>query len=356
MLLAVVIRVMFVLGPFDVLDPVSAHELGRRLLEGELPYRDFGLEYPPGALLAFVLPGLAPAAVAKQVLALQAIACEALVWRVLDDAARRRYLLVGTLLFPLLSGGFDAVSMAAIAASTALLARGDRRGWWLAGFGAAVKIFPGIAWGWMARWGRTGVVVLAVTLGVLVAPVALGEGRDVYVSYHLERGVQQESLAASGTYLAKRLAGEDIEVEYRFRAQEVVGAEGLGRALLVGFGALAAALAALVRWRGPTRAPDPWLVAFALLTVVLCGSKVLSPQFMLLAMPLAVALGGAWAVAYVGIALLSMAAFLDETKGEWFMNVVAVRNALFLGLALTAAYQVIVRPPGVAPPEVRGGR
>ena len=64
-----------------------------------------------------------------------------------------------------------------------------------------MKIFPGIAWGWMPRWGRTGVAALAVTVGVLLAPMALGEGRDVYLSYHAERGVQQETVAASATHL-----------------------------------------------------------------------------------------------------------------------------------------------------------
>src|SRR6266540_562125 len=34
---------------------------GDRTLAGEVPYRDFSLEYPPGALPAFVVPSLGPA-------------------------------------------------------------------------------------------------------------------------------------------------------------------------------------------------------------------------------------------------------------------------------------------------------
>ncbi len=55
--LAIAIRVMFVIAPFDVLHPVDAHVLGQLVLHGDVPYRDFGLEYPPGSILAMLLPG-----------------------------------------------------------------------------------------------------------------------------------------------------------------------------------------------------------------------------------------------------------------------------------------------------------
>src|SRR5213080_3691450 len=34
---------------------------GDAILDGHVPYRDFSLEYPPGALPAFVVPSLGPA-------------------------------------------------------------------------------------------------------------------------------------------------------------------------------------------------------------------------------------------------------------------------------------------------------
>jgi hypothetical protein len=343
-LLAVLLRVAFIVAPFDVLHPVDAHDLGRRLLDGQMPYRDFGLEYPPGALLGFLLPGLAPSSIAPQVVALQALAMDGLIMLLMRSSQERfrRYVLLSTILFPLMSGGFDAIAMACIAWSTTLIGRDDRRGWWVASLGAAVKIFPGVAWGWARRWGRTGTVALGVAVAVLLVPLALGEGRDVYVRYHLDRGVQQESLAASATYLVGRVTGEPIEISYRFRAQEVVGAETLGTVLLVVFGLAACALA--VRCRRRSDPLDPWLSSLAVLAVVLCGSKVLSPQFMLLAAPAAAQLGGRIYDAYLAIAVLSILAFTDDGKADTFMTVVALRNLVFLAVAVGASWMVL-RPP-----------
>ena len=346
--LAIAIRTMFVIAPFDVLHPVDAHVLGQLVLHGDVPYRDFGLEYPPGSILAMLLPGLAPAWLAPSVLALQAVACEVIVWWALgDDASRRRFLLLSTLAFPVLSGGFDAVSMAALAVSTGLLTKGDDRGWWVAAFGATVKVFPGIAWGWMPRWGRTGVAALAVTIAVLLAPMAIGEGRDVYVNYHADRGVQQESIAGSATHLRERVTGGEAEVAYRFRAQEIVGAERWGTISLVVFGAIAVAIAVRVRVR-PV-ATDPWVVALALLLVVLCGSKVLSPQFVVMAVPLAARAGPRWSLAYLPIVALTIGAFINDSKGTSFMDVVLLRNLLLVAFALVAAAVVLWAPAADEP-------
>lgn len=48
---------------------------------------------------------------------------------------------------------------------------------------------------------------------------------------------------------------------------------------------------------------------------------------------------------------LTVVAFLDETKAGTFMTVVAVRNILFLGLAVVAAWQVLRPRPDRVPSE-----
>ena len=46
-----------------ILDTIEYHRYGDAIMHGRVPYRDFPLEYPPGALLPFVLPALGRPAV-----------------------------------------------------------------------------------------------------------------------------------------------------------------------------------------------------------------------------------------------------------------------------------------------------
>src|SRR5947208_16824208 len=43
----------------QVLDTPIYQRYGNAIARGEVPYRDFSVEYPPGALAVFALPGLA---------------------------------------------------------------------------------------------------------------------------------------------------------------------------------------------------------------------------------------------------------------------------------------------------------
>lgn len=338
--LALIVRVYFLRNPVSTLAPIDPVAVGRALLAGHLPYRSFPFEYPPGALLGFVLPGLFPS-VSSSVIWLQAVFVELSVLILFrgDPLVLRRCLLVTTLQFPLISGGIDALVMASLVFATALLSRGDQRGWWLAGFGVSVKLFPGILWGIGVRWGRVGLAALLVTLVVLVAPLAVADASRTHVGYQLERGVQQESVAATITWAGQRLRGDQSRIEFRYGAQELVGADRAGVAVSVLFGALLLAVAAVLRWG--RREVDVWHATFVVLLVVLCTSKVLSPQFMALGAPLAARIGRRWFLAYLPLPVLTYMAFRDTSKGDVFMSVVAARNALLVGLALTAAWAVL---------------
>ena len=50
------------LGDHQIIDTPVYQRYGDAVLDGEVPYRDFSLEYPPGALPVFILPSLAPQA------------------------------------------------------------------------------------------------------------------------------------------------------------------------------------------------------------------------------------------------------------------------------------------------------
>lgn len=346
-LLAIVLRIAFVVAPFDVLAPIDPWVLGRSLWQGEVPYRDFPLEYPPGALVAFLLPGAVPHGIAPQVLALQAFAVEGTLWWLLRDdrPALRRYLVVSLFTAPLLSGGFDAFPVAAVAWSTALLARRDARGWAAAAFGAVTKLFPGVAWGWCRRRPLAGAVALVVAVGALLAPLAIADREDTPIGYHVDRGVQNESVPASATFLSNRLRGEDNRYEYSVesKSNELLGAEGAGTVALVLFGAAAVVVA--VESMRRQRDDEAHLRALTLLLLVLCASKVLSPQFVVLLSPLAAVVGGWMFVAYLPAAVLTLAAFLvDERRSDAFVAVATVRNGLLVAMAVAGVFALVRRP------------
>jgi len=346
--LALVVHVTFVVAPFDVLQPVDPWALGRAVWHGLLPYRDFAFEYPPGAVLAFLLPGAVPRSLAHSVLALQAVACEVGIFALLadDPAARRRWVLVATLAFPLLSGGFDALPMLALFWSTALLRRGAGRGWVVAGIGAAVKLFPGIAWGCFRRRPALGLAVLALTVAVLLAPLLIAPPGRTFIGYHLDRGVEQGSVGASLTFVANTFRGHDTAVAYRFGANEVAHASWAALFAAILFGSAAVAVGAVCLARGDRT--DPWRATLALLLLCLCASKVLSPQFIVLAAPLLAVLGGGWFAGGCPLVVLTVGAFTLSDRGDLFMTVVAVRNGLLVVLAIAAAASVLRgrKPPG----------
>lgn len=327
------VRLAVIAHPLPPLGPFDAHDFGRRMLGGGVPYIDLPLEYPPLSVLAFVIPGLVPSGVADSVLGLQALGAElaviALVLRHRPDALRR-YLVCSAVVFPLMAGGFDALPMAALAISTAALIDGKPWGWWVAGLGATVKLVPGSAWLWARSHRYTAVVALTVTIAVLLTPVLLvGLSRDSYAGYALKRGVQMESVGASLTWMLQRLQGHASLFESRFGAIELHGADGAAT-----FATASSLVALALLWRR-ARALDPWLASFGAVILVLAGSKVLSPQFVVWPAPLAAVLGGRWFRWYLLLVGTTTLAYLlpGYSTDVPFLVVTFIRNLVLLGCA-----------------------
>lgn len=174
---SVLLRVAFVLEPFELHGLSDFHGTGLRMLHGAVPYRDFTFEYPPLAAVLLLFPGAVARGWAASAMAAQSFLVEAALvaalWRNRDTV--RRYLLVSLPLIPLLSGGFDAVAMAALAASLLLSSPERASRWWLATLGALVKLFPVVRVG-ASRPPRAALVPLGLgAVGLctplLVAPV-----------------------------------------------------------------------------------------------------------------------------------------------------------------------------------------
>jgi len=341
----VVEHVMLIAAPLDVLHPIHPTDLGRRLWDGEVPYRDFALEYPPLAVVAFLLPGLLPRSLGLPALGLQALALEVVVAVVVlrhHRDALLRYAVLSLVLFPFISGGFDSFPMAALAVSTHLLAAGAAAGWWVAAAGTLVKLVPGVAWLWCRTHLRTAVVALIVTGALAALPALVADDLDdSYIGWTLHRGIQVESLAGGLVWAWREANGNDPAFVHRYRAWEVEG----GDAVATGAALAAGAAALLLAARG--RRDQPWLSALTLVAIALCGSKVLSPQFVTWGAPLAAVVGGRWFAGYCGVAVLTWFAYASPGGPGVLVGVALVRNLALVGLAVAGLRQLLQPGPDV---------
>jgi Glycosyltransferase family 87 len=334
------------------------------LLDGELPYREVFLEYPPLAAPVLALPGLAGTGEDAYRLAfaafmlLVALAVLLLTGRLAQrsggDPARA---MLWVALAPLVCGAmirthFDLVPVALTLAALALLvAERPRLGFAVLGLGAMTKGFPLVvaapALAWLAASGERraafqGAAVLAAVV-VLFSAIALtlsASGAWEAVDYHLERPVQIESVPAS-IVLALDGAGlgdADGVSSHRSDGLEHPAAD----ALAVAFGVAMLAVVALFAFAATRGRPDARGLVLASLAAVAAFAavgKVLSPQFLVWLVPLG-ALAFAWrmhalAAACAGATLLTLvefpARYADVVDREPFpLVVVAARNAVML--------------------------
>ena len=418
--LLVVASVLLAIGCFAVVwsqaDDASAWDVpryqafGARMAEGEVPYRDFRLEYPPGALPAFVLPihGFgstdgpvwepelnAPARRYARSFALLMLAL--LVSTVIATATSLRLLraplsqcgaALGLLaLSPLLLGElvltrFDMWPAALTSVALALLLRMRFLLSALAlGAAIAAKLYPAllvpsaVIQAWRSRGPRAGVMTLVVTsaaaLAIFLPFFALAPSEALWpIRVQLERGLHAESLGGSALVAAHVLT---LQLDLHGFPMPTVpvrldeSSNGLSTAELVGasadvIGALSTiATVALLVWlwarfgRGPSSPDRLVLVVAATLSVELAVGRVLSPQFLiwlLPVVPLVVGRRGQVASALLAAALLLTHAWFPGPYRDYVNLLSAGPTALLLVrnavlLALLAALVV----PGTAIPR-----
>ena len=282
-----------------------------RMFEGELPYRDVAIEYPPGSVPFTILPGLVVGtgagyrlAFAREMVLVDAVGLWAAtrLARVVDQARRRiplAYVLAMVAMGPLLLLRFDLVPAVCVLIAATMAAEG-RPGWAAAalGYGTAAKIFPAVlapllvlglvpALGWRRSLLRT-VPPFLVGLGVTVVPALLLSVRGTAdsVLFHVQRGVQIESLWANAIGLLDLFGGPQAHTVTGFGAYDLASSVSDLAKVLSGVATLVTlAGAAWLVWRrsrrlGGLRPPD-WAGAFAIgVFAFVLPSRVLSPQYL----------------------------------------------------------------------------
>jgi len=287
-------------------DTVHYREFGTQIVvQGLIPYRDFYIEFPPGALPAFVVPEALGAAHYFLLFKLLMTLCGALTLvlsaRVLAalHATRLRYLsLAPYALLPLLLGHvylnrYDALPAMLLVGTLLLLllGRGASAAAVLA-LAVAAKLFPAVcapiaAIRILRESGRrrflwaaasfTGVMLLAFGPFTALAPGGVGYSLKTQAQRHL----QLESVGASillgldrlGLYDSHWIYGAPGSLDLAGALPDAVGAlSSIAQLAAVG-------LVAVVYWRGQDT-DERLVTAFAAAVTVIALGKVLSPQYL----------------------------------------------------------------------------
>jgi hypothetical protein len=329
----------------QIVDTPIYQNYGELMVDGKIPYRDFALEYPPGALVAFVLPSLGAShrsaadyrhrfEVLMVLCGCAAIVAMALALGGLGVGTRAMAASLGfaaltpLLLGPVIQTRFDLLPAALAVAGVAAFVRDRPRfGFAFLGVGAAVKFFPAVilplalAYVWRRR-GRgealVGALVFAAILAAALVPFALNaaarHGLHETVRGQLERPLQIESLGAAALVAAHDLWGVGVRLEYSHGSQNLAGAT--PHAFATALSALQAlALVAIWAWFALRRRSGAELVAASAGAVAafVAFGKVLSPQFLVWLVPLVPLVRGRRGV--VASAILAAALVLTQL---WF--------------------------------------
>jgi hypothetical protein len=326
----------------QIVDTPVYQRYGDAMLDGQVPYRDFRVEYPPAALPVFLLPAIGDHhdeltyrrsfERLMAICGLLAVAGAALVLIALRAEPERMIAaLAFVALAPLALGSviltrFDLwpAALSVLGLAAVLFAR-NRLGLGVLGLAAAAKIFPAVLvppaliYIWRRHGRREAIVCGAICAGVVALcflPFVLLSPGGVWDSLHrqADRPLQIESLGSSFLLVAHQLGWYTVHLNLSHGSQNQGGSlpDAIG-----GVQSALQALAVIVLWvafaRGP--ATPERLVRYSAACVVtfVALGKVLSPQFLIWLIPLVPLVAGRRGL--VASAVLALALVLTQL---WF--------------------------------------
>ncbi|MET7759791.1 glycosyltransferase 87 family protein [Streptomyces sp. NPDC005389] len=333
--------------------------------QGTFPPGDVTWQYPPGAGLVIMSPGVLPWLTYLQAFVALTLLADAVVTGALARADSARlthgawiWVCGLPLLLHLPLARYDvqttALAVLALLALTARSTAAHQLGGALAGIGAMVKVWPALALigtprGRTTREAWTAAIVAALAL---LATLALFFSDSLgFLRQQGSRGIQIESLGGTALALAEAGGIWPGRVEFRYGAFEYVGpyVSSLGHLALlltvIAFGWLLLWRVRAHRWTAATPL-DAALTAVLLFTVT---SRVISPQYMIWLLGLAAVCltSRSTVMRPVALLLLPAAALSSLAYPLLYDHVVAgtpegltvmvLRNALLLAATLLAA-------------------
>jgi hypothetical protein len=366
-----------------IVDTPVYERYGAAIDSGQVPYRDFAVEYPPGALPVFVLPALGGArgdTFRRRFELLMAFLGEAMIICVavalVALGAGRRWLLAAlgfvavaaVALGPVMLSRFDLWPAALTAAALAALISGRLRlGHVALGAAIAAKLYPAVlvpltlVYVWRRKGRREALVCggsLLAVVAVVFLPFLVLAPHGVWDSFwnQASRPLQIESLGAAFLLVGHHVFGVGLTMESSHGSQNLAGAapDALATTLTV---VQAAALVAtwILFARGPATRDRLLLASAAALVAFVALGKVLSPQFLIWLIPVVPLIRGRRGLR----ASILLAAALIATQ-LWFPYrywdlalhfgaleswLVLVRDALLVVLFVVLAHGLVDRDP-----------
>jgi uncharacterized membrane protein len=356
----------------------------RETIDGQIPYRDFSIEYPPG----FVVPALAPDATANPesydsysrtfdrwmagagvvLILLTAIALGALRVDRWHFAGALGFVAVSpALLGNVMVARYDLwVTATAIGGLAAFLSGRERLGGALFGAAIATKLWPAVfvplCLVWIAR--RDGrrealrwLAIVTVTCAAFFLPFAALSPGGIGHSFGLQlnRPLQIESLGSGVLLAAHNLVGLTVKVRTSYGSQNLVSHGATAAAGLSAVLQLLALCGILYAFaRGPARADRLVAAAAASVAVFIAFGKVFSPQYLIWLIPFVPLVRSRLATILLGLSLV-LTLFYFPTNYASFVSlephwatVVLARDIVILVLAVELVRVLLEREPAEA--------
>jgi uncharacterized membrane protein len=351
-------------------------DFASKVLHGELPYKDFALEYPPFSLFFFLLPRLFAStwltfAVYFQVeVVIVDIIGLLLIYSIARRLGRSPYLwlsiyTVGILVMgPIVGQQYDIFPAVMSLAAVYFFWRGyHKTAWALVALGALTKIYPAvIAPIFLIYYLRnreyrqiwTGVITFAAVILIILLPFLVIAPASLWTlySYHGQRGLQLESI-----YSAFLMAGDKSAVAtgFSYGSWNLTGATADAIAKLSTY--ITGVFLLISYWfmYSLTKKGRPNILqvgTFSLLAVLvtLITSKVLSPQYIIWLVPLLPLCAGRWRFAiwpiFGVIGILTFYIFPVHYNEliyleSWAVRVLLIRDALLIVMTVLVGWSML---------------
>jgi hypothetical protein len=365
----------------DVSSDVSViyHGWYEVLQTGTFPLDDVTWQYPPGAALVIMLPGLLPWSYLVSFFVVCGVFDALAMGLLMRVGGRRGRSFTGAwmwavgvpLLGPTVYCRYDIMVTAIAVAGLLVIARRPALGGVLLGFGGLVKIWPVLALAGTPRGRRTrrAWTAAAATAGSLGFLLTAGmNGAFEFLKFQKERGIEVESLGALPLHFAKLAGAWDGQVTMNYGSLEMLGpwvpviSDVSVAGTLLGFGWLLLWRLRAARWQ-PSTTFDAALAALLVFTVT---SRVISPQYLVWLVGLAAVCLTVRGTSQKPVALLILPATVLTTvefpllfgavqhSQPWGVAVLAARNLLLLAAAIVSCRRLwrSTRGPEAAPTVV----